>query len=140
MLWGHFHMAKILIVDDHLANRQLLLEILKDIGQLDVACDGKEALGAYQKSIQESQPYDLILLDVAMPEIDGLELLKIVRDTEQGAGVGMGEGIPIIMITAHKEPLLDAFNSGCDDFVIKPIDGAKLLKKIKEKLEKKPMR
>lgn len=126
-------MYKILVVDDNFANRQLIIEILKDLADCDIAVNGKEAIEAYNKSLNGNK-YDLILLDIAMPEIDGIEFLKILRQNEKNAGIELGDGIPIIMITAYKEPVIEAFNYGCDDYILKPVDADILIEKIKEKL------
>jgi len=125
---------RILIVDDNFVNRKLLLEILKNTAQCDVASNGKEGVEAYRLAIQENKPYHLILLDVAMPEMDGLEVLRTIRSYEQSQGVTLGEGIPIIMVTAFKDPVFDAFNKGCDDYMLKPIQADVLIDKIIQRL------
>jgi len=126
-------MKKILIVDDAFANRQLLLEILNGVAHCDVAANGKEAIEAVNYA-KDKEPYDLILLDIAMPEVSGLEFLHILRENENKSGVELGDGIPVIMVTAHKEPFIEAFNEGCDDYILKPINADKLLQKIEDKL------
>lgn len=123
-----------MIVDDNFVNRKLLLEILKNTAQCDVASNGKEGVEAYRLAIQENKPYHLILLDVAMPEMDGLEVLRTIRSYEQSQGVTLGEGIPIIMVTAFKDPVFDAFNKGCDDYMLKPIQADVLIDKIIQRL------
>ena len=128
-------MWKILVVDDNYENRELIAEILRDVAQCDVASNGKEAIDAYNSSLQ-SKPYDLILLDIEMPEINGLELLRKIRQSEEAADIPLGEGVAIIMVTAHKKPFLDAFYQGCNDYIIKPIDAQKLIQKIEKKLGK----
>jgi two-component system, chemotaxis family, chemotaxis protein CheY len=129
-------MWKILVVDDNFVNRKLLVEILKTKAQCDVAANGKEAMEAYTIALQEKAPYDVILLDIAMPEMNGLEVLHQIRKREGEGGVLLGVGVPIIMITAYKDPCFEAFRKGCDDYMLKPIDGSKLLQKIEEKLKK----
>ena len=128
-------MWKILIVDDNPENRQLLVEILRDMAQCDAVGGGKEAIEAYNRSLAK-EPYHLLLLDIEMPEIDGLEILRTIRESEKGRGIALGDWIPIIMVTVHKKPFLNAFYQGCTDYVLKPIDPEKLRKKIQEKLEK----
>jgi len=130
-------MWKILVVDDDFVSRKLMLEILKDKAKCDVAATGREAIEAYNVSIRENDIYDLILLDISMPDIEGLEVLKKIRENEERAGILLGEGIPIIMVTAHEEPYITAFNRGCDDYMLKPINASVLLGKIKGKLQKK---
>lgn len=128
-------MPKILIVDDNAENRQLLVEILRDMVDCDDVGSGQEAVDAYVRSL-DSKPYKLILLDIEMPDMNGLELLRKIRESEKDAGIPLGDGIPIIMVTAHKKPFLDAFYQGCTDYILKPIDVEKLRKKITEKIKK----
>ena len=128
-------MPKILIVDDNNENRMLLAEMLRDLVECDEVASGNEAIEAYVKAL-ESEPYQLILLDIEMPEIDGLEILRKIRESEKDSGIPLGEGIPIIMVTAHKKPFLNAFYQGCTDYILKPIDVEKLRSKINEKLKK----
>lgn len=130
-------MWRILVVDDNFLNRKLIVKILQDKADCDIASDGKEAIEAYEISKKENNPYDIILLDIAMPEVDGLEVLKTIRAQEKQDGVMLGDGVPIIMVTAYKSPFLEAFDQGCDDYILKPIFSEKLIAKIKEKLKEK---
>lgn len=127
-------MWKILIVDDNFVTRKLIQEILKDKAVCDAAASVQDAIEAYNLANTESDPYALVLLDVAMPEINGMEFLKYVRDDEQKRGFLLGEGVPIIMVTAYKEHFLKAFDYGCDDYIIKPIDAKNMLKKIEDRI------
>ncbi len=128
-------MWRILIVDDNHENCELLIEILRDMATCEAVSTGQAAIQTYEKSLQ-GNAYDLILLDIMMPDISGLEILTQIRQTEKSVGIALGEGVPIIMVTAHKKPFLDAFYQGCTDYIIKPIDPEKLRKKINEKLDK----
>ena len=128
-------MWKILIVDDNAENCQLMSEILRDLAKCDSVASGKEAIEVYAKSL-ETEPYSLILLDIEMPEIDGLSLLRKIRESERERGIEAGEGIPIIMVTVHKRPFLDAFYQGCTDYILKPFNPLKLIEKIEQKLIK----
>ena len=128
-------MKKILVVDDNFANRQLIVEILAQYAVCDVAVNGQEAIEAYNLSLRNKKKrYDLILLDIEMPGLNGLEFLKLLREQEERVGISVGQGVPVIMVTAYKEHFLDAFRSGCDDYLLKPIVPARLIGKIDEKL------
>jgi CheY-like chemotaxis protein len=127
-------MWKILVVDDNQANRQLLVEVLSDHAQCDTAANGREAFDMYRAGLTKKKPYELILLDIAMPEVDGLAFLEMVRDLEASHGVEIGDGVPIIMVTAFDQPFMRAFNLGCDDYILKPVDPDQLVNKIKMKL------
>ena len=127
-------MWNILVVDDNFFNRKLLVEILKDKANCDIAANAEEALEAYTNSVTNTKPYDVILLDIAMPGESGLDVLTKIRKEEESRGIKLGKGIPIIMVTAHKEPLFSAFDRGCDDYIVKPVCGDSLIAKIAEKV------
>jgi PAS domain S-box-containing protein len=113
---------RILLAEDNFVNQQLALKILQKAGhQVQVANNGAEALLAL-----ELAPYDLVLMDVQMPELDGLEATRIIRS---GSLDGIDPAIPIIALTAHAmsgdaQRFLDA---GMNGYVSKPIDRRQLL-------------
>lgn len=123
---------RILIVDDDLMGRRLLQQFLSPYGECDTAIDGKEALLAFHLAWERNQPYDLICLDIVMPEMDGRTALKEMRAWEQEHGVDLGKGAKIIMTTAVEDAdeVLLAFNLGCEAYVFKPIGREKLLSKM----------
>lgn len=127
-------MRKILVVDDTEMNSELLVETLCEVAHCDVRANGTGALEAFNQAVAAKAPYDLILLDIAMPDMTGIEVLKVIRADEKARGIKLGSGVPIIMVTAYKEPFMDAFNGGCDDYILKPIDVDKLIAKIEEKI------
>lgn len=110
--------ATILVVDDNEMNRDVLSRRLKRQGyQVEVAVDGPAAL----EKIEAGEPeIDLVLLDVMMPGMSGLEVLEKVRETRS-----RGE-LPIIMVTAksESEDVVQALEKGANDYVTKPIDFA----------------
>lgn len=104
----------ILVVDDNEMNRDMLSRRLVSRGnRVDQAVDGHEALDMIQKN-----KYDLILLDVMMPEISGLEVLQTIRQQSTLAE------LPVIMVTARdqSEDVVEALKLGANDYVTKPID------------------
>ena len=126
-------MWKILIVDDEDDNSRLLAEILGDRAECKIANSGPKALAAFETACEMKNPYQIILLDVAMPGMDGLEVLERIREYERLHGILLGDGIPVIMVTAHTNTFMKSFNRGCDDFILKPVDGDELLAKIESK-------
>ena len=127
-------MWRILVVDDNEDNRALILAIVAERAECETASCGREAWEAFQKSYHDRKPYDVILLDVAMPDMDGLEVLQKIRDFEKAHDILLGKGVPIIMVTAHSTSFMKSFNRGCDDFILKPIDADELIKKIESKI------
>ncbi len=122
-------MAKILVVDDEQAIRKTLKEILEyEQHTVDLAKDGFEALEHVKKT-----QYEIILLDIKMPKMDGIEVLeKIMKITPE---------TPVIMITGHGtvETAVEALKKGAYDFLEKPLDLNRLLVAIRNALEKKDL-
>jgi two-component system, chemotaxis family, chemotaxis protein CheY len=125
---------KTLIVEDDFTSRLLLQKILSPYGESHIAVNGKEAIEAFMVAWAEGRLYDLICLDIMMPEMDGQEVLKRIRNMEDLEGVLPGRGVKVIMTTAlkDKENVFTAFNEQCDAYLIKPVDKANLLGKIRE--------
>lgn len=125
---------RILIVDDEFTGRKLLLKMLSEFGTCDVAVDGKEALDAYKSAYEEGEPYNLICLDIMMPEMDGQQVLKEIRSFENAKGIHGSDGTKIMMTTALDDPqnFVTAFREQCEAYIVKPIEKAKLLDKLLE--------
>ena len=119
-------MAEILVVDDEIGIRELLSEILGDEGHTVLLADSaREA-----RAVRERQPVDLVLLDIWMPDTDGISLL-----TEWSVD---GEvDVPVIMMSGHGtvETAVEATRLGAYDFIEKPLSIAKLLITIQRALE-----
>ncbi len=108
---------KILIVDSAKDSRMLLEHILKKTGaQIEIAMDGKQALEAANKGLQNEMLFDLILMDMQMPVMDGYFATVKLRE--------MGINTPVIAITAHtlKDDRQHCLESGCDEYLSKPIN------------------
>lgn len=130
-------MWKILIVDDSQTDLELMREMLKDVAQTYLAVNGREAVQGYLFALQQNKPFDLMLLDMVMPDMDGFEVLVRLREMEKKAGVPFGQNLPVIMVSAHEKPFMKKFNRACDDYELKPFDPVKLLAKIHSKLNKR---
>lgn len=120
---------KILIVEDDFTSRLLLQTILSAYGECHIAVNGKEAIDAFALALEEGKPYQLICLDVMMPEVDGMEALKKIRSLEEEKGINSSAGVKIIMTTALGDPknVIGAFKSLCDAYLVKPVNKSKLL-------------
>ncbi len=125
---------KVLIAEDDLASRRLLSKFLTQYGEADLVVDGLEALDAYLMAIKEKAPYDLICLDIMMPKVDGVKVLKAIRDFETKQGVVSEQRVKVIMTTALAETdyVNQAFKIGCEAYAAKPIDTNKMLEIIKK--------
>jgi len=126
-------MYKVLIVDDNYFNRQLIVETLREVAKCDQASNGKEAFKIFNKTY-ETKEYDLYLVDIAMPEIDGVKLISLIQEVEDFNKIPLDSRLPIIVVTAHEERLQEVFNLGYHDYILKPIDPDVLEQRIYEKL------
>lgn len=120
---------KTLIVDDEFTSRLILQESLKQYGQVHIAVNGVEAVEAARVAIEKDDRYDLICLDIMMPEMDGHSALDIIRDTERKHGILPGQGARVVMTTCLDDPanILNAFGEQCEHYLVKPIDVPKLI-------------
>ncbi len=118
-----------LIVEDDYTSRFLLEQILSPYGPCDFAVNGREAIEAYVRAGKDGDQYDLICLDIMMPEMDGQAVIKTIREMEEKQGLSSSEGVRVIMTTALEDPrnVVQAFKSLCDYYLIKPINKGKLL-------------
>jgi len=122
----NFPNIKILYIEDEDLTRELTYSILSQFfNNIDVCTNGKEAL-----ELLKNKNYDIIISDINMPEINGLELAKKIRETNQE--------VSIIFTTAHSDfsYLTEALNIGIDGFLIKPIDMDQLVSVLKRVLLK----
>ena len=115
---------KILIVDDEFVSRKKAQKILSQYGECDIAISGNEALEAFQLAHEDGKPYDLITMDIIMPDMDGIEALHWIREWEQSASTGPGEAAKVLMLTASKaqDSIRSSFQKGCEAYVTKPFN------------------
>ena len=121
-------MKRILIVEDDMVSRKFLSKYLSRYGDCDLVVDGLEAIDAYLLAMKVGLAYDLICLDVMMPKIDGIRVLKTIRDLERQHQVPEMEASKIIMTTVlgETEIVKSAVDYGCNAYASKPIDMTKM--------------
>ena len=125
---------KSLVVEDNLMSRILLQKILAPYGETHVAVDGKEAIIAFRISIEEKQPYDLICLDIMMPEMDGHAVLKEIRKIEDADDSPGRDNVKIVMTTAMDDSknVMRAFKAQCDGYLVKPFEKQKFFEELRK--------
>ena len=116
---------RILIAEDDRLSRVFLKKFLSSYGTCDVAVDGMEALDAFMEAVKQKEPYDLLCLDIMMPRVDGLKVLKAIRVHEKQHNL---KHTCIMMMTAlaDVEYVDQALELGCDAYAAKPIDTEKV--------------
>ncbi|MEW5977430.1 MAG: response regulator [Acidobacteriota bacterium] len=118
--------GSLLVVDDNEANRDMLSRRMERRGfSVKLAADGRQAL-----ALIDSEPIDVVLLDIEMPGMSGLEVLKVLRETHSQAE------LPVVMVTAHDQSteIVRALELGANDYVTKPIDFSVTLARLKTQL------
>ncbi len=125
---------KILISEDDFTSRTLLQELLKNYGSPHIVVNGMEAVEAVRLSLEADEPYDLIYLDIMMPEVDGQQALQVIGRIEKANVNGIaGPGHAKIIMTnslGDRDNVIKAIKHQCDDFLVKPIKNAKPLENL----------
>ncbi len=123
---SEFPNAKILVVDDNADMRQYLSQLISPHWNVKLATNGQEALSMLQQS-----PFDLILTDIMMPILDGINLLKNIRADAQL------KNIPVIFLSARagEEASVEGLEAGADDYLIKPFSAREVLIRIETHLK-----
>ncbi|MBB2948421.1 PAS domain S-box-containing protein [Actinoplanes lutulentus] len=124
--------ARVLVADDNADMRDYLTRLLRSAGHRVTAVgDGRQALGAAR-----ADPPDLVVSDVMMPEMDGLELVAALREDGRTAGV------PVLLLSARagQEAAIEGLEAGADDYLFKPFSAAELLARVRANVELARMR
>ncbi|MGM0611030.1 MAG: response regulator [Thermodesulfobacteriota bacterium] len=126
---------KCLIVEDDFVSRKVLQKAMSPYAECHVAVDGQEAIDACELAWQENDPYQLILLDIMMPNVDGQEALKQIRALEKKQGIKEKDGAKIVMTTALDDPknvVTAYYDGGANAYLTKPYDNEKLMHTLKD--------
>lgn len=118
---------KILIAEDDFVSRKFMLRFLEKYGECDVTVDGAEAVEAFTMALDAQEGYEMVCLDIMMPNVDGYQALKEIRELERSRGIPEEKQAKIIMTTALSEGrnVTKAFELGCVAYAGKPIDQVK---------------
>ena len=121
-----------LIVEDEFLSREILRKFLEPLAEVDIVVNGEEAIQAFRYAHAENNPYDVVMLDIMMPVVNGLEALKKIRAIEKERDY---PAVKVIMTTALNDPrtVIDAFHDGgASGYIVKPVDKAKLYAEFKK--------
>ncbi|WP_338669998.1 response regulator [Pseudodesulfovibrio methanolicus] len=116
-----------LIVEDEFLSRKVLRSFLMTLFDVDIVVNGREAVEAFKMGHEEGRPYDLILMDIMMPEVDGIEALQKIRGLETDNNYR--PRVKVIMTTALDDPrtVIRTFHDGeASAYIVKPVAKDKL--------------
>ena len=125
---------KCLIAEDDIIERSVLETILSEVSECHTTVNGQEAVAAFKTALDQGEPYDLLCLDIMMPEMDGLQVLQVIRRLEEVACIDELAAVNVIMITSVRDPenVLGAFREGCEAYLVKPVDKSKLFEEMEK--------
>ncbi len=126
-------MRMLIVDDDHFA-RNMMEGLTEDIAECVIAKSGSGALTAFKQALKKWVPFDIITLDINMPDISGKEVLKMIRKFENRKRIPAEEQVKILMATAHsdKDTIISCLKEGCNEYITKPYVKDILFKKLEK--------
>lgn len=123
---------RILIVEDDETARNVTARYLSDYGKCDIAPDGEVAMKLFLEARAGGRPYDVIFLDILMPNMSGRKVLDRIRDIEDHENIGEKERTKIIITSSLSDPssISGAFQSRCEGYLVKPFGREDLEKQL----------
>jgi two-component system chemotaxis response regulator CheY len=125
---------RVIVADDESVSRNKLQEIMEPLGKCDFFEGGRAVIEAFQESHEEGEPYQLLMLDIGMPDVNGIQVLHEVRRIEKEREIHDENRVKVIMVTAHpdKDTIITFFRAGCDSYIKKPFDRELIFTKLEE--------
>ncbi len=124
---------KSLIVEDEFTSRMQIKYFLEDYGNCDIAVNGTEAIKAYKMAIVNNKPYDLVCLDINLPEKSGHQVLKEIRTLDTEMGNPLKHATIVFMTTAlANEKSVNDTQGLCDEYLLKPIEKTMLDERLRK--------
>ena len=126
---------KILVAEDDFASRNFLQLFLGKYGEVDVAVNGSEALDVFKAALSEGSPYEYVFMDIMMPEKNGLDAAREIREIERDFGISPADEAVIIMATALSDvkTVFEAFKkSEATEYITKPLTVEAMTVKLRE--------
>ena len=123
---------KILVVEDDPASQCMMQVILEPYGTIDLAETGSAAVDLFLAAVR-SEPYDLVCLDLMLPQMNGHEILQVIRTTEKNLGVAHEKRARVIITSALDDwdNIEESFQGQCEAYLVKPILKNKLLAQLR---------
>ena len=123
---------KVLVVDDELVSRSKMKKIMENFADCEEAENGESAVSAVRNALESGNGYTMMTLDISMPDMNGVEVLKAVRSLEEEKGVEEDQKLRIMMVTSHhsEKHVLESIKAGCDNFIVKPFNKETVKKRL----------
>lgn len=121
-----------LVVEDDFTSRMLLVKIINAFFEVDVAVNGEEAVQAFETALMDGRPYDLLLMDIMMPEMDGITALERMHEIAGDEGF---DKTKVIMITALSDPktIIKSFHDGlASAYIVKPVERGQIYSELEK--------
>lgn len=124
---------KFLVVDDDPISRKVVEKIVSGLGNYDSVGTGGAALDAFDEAWKMGLPFDVIFLDISMPDMSGIDVLKTIRHFENEKKLMKDLKAKILMMTASsdKETVIACLESGCNNYIVKPVNKTTVAGKLK---------
>ncbi|MBF0537851.1 MAG: response regulator [Nitrospirae bacterium] len=118
-----------LIVDDEKVTAKMLKRLFSRYGVCDVAGNGEDAINLFKDALQNNRPYDLVVMDVMMPVVTGIEAYEAIREYERKCGIKNGSEAKIVLMTGMgiSREMFNLYKTSCMAYLYKPIDMKELL-------------
>lgn len=125
---------KTLIVEDELTSLRILESFIDELSEIEFATDASSAFDMFLEAHDNNERYDLLCLDVNMPNASGLDLLTEIRDYEESKGIVSSDCVKVFMVTGDSDPakVFDSMSKGCTAYFTKPVDRVKFLEEFKK--------
>ena len=116
-------MKRILIVDDEEIILKVTVKTFEKYGTCKAVTNGKDTLKIFKQAFENNEAFQLVILDLSLEDIGGLDVLKAIRKLEFENTIDPGEKAIIIMVTGNneKDMVKECIKSGCNDYILKPL-------------------
>jgi len=123
---------KILVVDDELVSRMKMKRIMDSLGECKEADMGSQAVALFRDAWKREAPFDLITLDITMPELDGTQVLQQIREYEKAGDIPGEKQAKVFMVTGQSDrnTIVSCIRAGCNDYIMKPFSLQTVMKKL----------
>lgn len=123
---------RILVVDDDLVSRKKMEKILEEFGDCFLVESGSDAIKIFREAWGMGVPFDLVSLDIGLPDMSGIEVLKNIRRIEKEKAIAKDKLSRIMMVTSHADQnmVLGSVEAGCNNYIVKPFSREKVVEKL----------